>query len=160
MIPAGQDGADCTLRVLEADVSTFNLSHARGIWADATDVWDGILICYDATEKHSLAHVQDLLCTYVTFGLPHYAHPHYADALGELHAPVIVLACKSELEQRVNPTEALAMLKPYDIGLVEASTTTEAGKERIRKAFQWVLKAITRPPGMSPPYKLHNDPYR
>ncbi|TFK89976.1 ras GEF [Polyporus arcularius HHB13444] len=129
VIPAGQDGADCTLRVLEADVSTFNLSHARGIWADATDVWDGILICYDATEKHSLAHVQDLLY-----------------ALGELHAPVIVLACKSELEQRVNPTEALAMLKPYDIGLVEASTTTEAGKERIRKAFQWVLKAITRPP--------------
>lgn len=72
-----------------------------------------------------------------------------------------MLACKSEGDQRVNPSEALALLKPYDIGLVEATTSNEAGKERIRKAFQWVLKAITRPPGMSPPpYALHNNLYR
>ncbi|RPD82566.1 ras GEF [Lentinus tigrinus ALCF2SS1-7] len=139
VIPAGQDGADCTLRVLEADVSSFNLSDARGIWAEASDVWDGILICYDATEEHSLAHVQDLLY-----------------AFGELHASVIVIACKSELEpQRVNPADAADMLKPYDIGLVQASIATDAGKTKIRNAFQYVLKAITQPPESG---GLHRNP--
>ena len=45
-------------------MSTFNLSEACGIWSDATDVWNGILICYDVTDGDSLRHVEDLLSKY------------------------------------------------------------------------------------------------
>ncbi len=47
--------------MLEADVSAFNLKDACGIWEDANEAWDGIIICYDATEENSLLHVEDLL---------------------------------------------------------------------------------------------------
>ncbi|KAI0757004.1 ras GEF [Daedaleopsis nitida] len=127
MIPAGQDFAGYELRVLEADVSAFNLHDARVAWEDANDGWDGIIICYDVTEENSLLHVEDLL-----------------RAFGHTNAPRIVLACKSELELKVKPTDALPMLSRYDSGLVEASAATEIGKERIRKAFQWVFKALIR----------------
>ena len=56
------DGDEVTeLRVLEADVSHFNLSEARGVWADTTDMWDGVVVCYDATDENALVHVEDLL---------------------------------------------------------------------------------------------------
>ena len=61
IIPAGLEFGECALRVLEADVSTFNLGAARGILEDAHDAWDGIIICYDVTEEESLLHVEDLL---------------------------------------------------------------------------------------------------
>ena len=48
----------------------------------------------------------------------------------------------------VHPQDAIAMLAQYDVGLIEVSTATELGKERIRKAFQWVFKAIARQQGM------------
>ena len=53
--------------MLEADVSTFSL--ARGIWEDATDAWNGIIICYDVTDPKSLLHVEELLRK-VIFAVP------------------------------------------------------------------------------------------
>lgn len=52
---------ECSLRVLEADISPFNLNETRGIWADVTGVWDGIVICFDVTDGNSSGHVEDLL---------------------------------------------------------------------------------------------------
>lgn len=52
---------ECSLRVLEADISPFNLNDTRGIWADVTGVWDGIVICFDVTDANSVGHVEDLL---------------------------------------------------------------------------------------------------
>ncbi|KAI0361643.1 ras GEF [Trametes cingulata] len=125
-IPAGQVPAHA-LRVLEADVSTFNLSDARGVWSEATEVWDGIVICYDATDENSLRHLEDLL-----------------RAFGELRAPCIALACKTDLPQRVDPRDAHALLKQYQVGLIEVSTVTDHSKERIRMAFEWILSSIFR----------------
>ncbi|KAL1951959.1 hypothetical protein VTO73DRAFT_1108 [Trametes versicolor] len=126
-IPPGQGIPEHTLRVLEADVSTFNLSDARGVWSDATDVWDGIVICYDATDENSIHHVEDLL-----------------RAFGELRAPCIALSCKTDLPQRVNPKDAHSILQQYQVGLIEVSTVTDQSKERIRKAFEFILTAIFR----------------
>ncbi|KAI0778171.1 ras GEF [Trametes elegans] len=126
-IPAGPGNPEYALRVLEADVFTFNLKDARGIWSDAGQVWDGIIICYDSTDEKSIRHVEDLL-----------------RAFGELHAPCIAIACKTDLPQRVDPQEALSLLKYYDVGLVEASIVSESSKEKIRKAFEWLIAAIHR----------------
>ncbi|KAI0639385.1 ras GEF [Trametes polyzona] len=128
-IPPGQGIPEHSLRVLEADVSTFNLSDARGIWSDATEVWDGVVICYDATDEHSLRHVEDILRTF-----------------GELRAPCIAIACKTDLTQRVNPKDAHAILQQYQVGLIEVSTVSEQAKERIRMAFEWILASIFRDP--------------
>ena len=67
-------------------------------------------------------------------------------AFGDIHAPCIVLACKSELEEHV-PSNVTVLLKQYDVGLIQVSVTTEDGKERLRKAFQWIFRSIARHPG-------------
>lgn len=61
-----------------------------------------------------------------------------------LKLPFMVLACKSDLERRVDPQRALALLNRYDSGLVEATKESESGKIRIRKSFEWLVKAILR----------------
>ncbi|KAL7285299.1 hypothetical protein ACG7TL_000394 [Trametes sanguinea] len=61
MLPVAHAVTETALRILEADVSTFNLSDAHGVWSDATDVWNGIMICFDVTDPDSLRHVEDLL---------------------------------------------------------------------------------------------------
>ena len=56
----------------------------------------------------------------------------------------MVLACKSDLERRVDPNHALVLLKRYDSGLVEATKESEIGKDRMRRSFVWLVKAILR----------------
>ncbi|KAI0651839.1 ras GEF [Trametes meyenii] len=140
-IPAGQGNPEYILRVLEADVSTINLSGAQGAWLEATDSWNGIVICYDTTDEHSPGHVSDLL-----------------GAFGELHAPCIALACKTDLPQHVDPKNVHAILKEYQVGLIEVNITSEHYKERIRMAFEWLLKSITRDPDESDPHRNPASP--
>lgn len=56
----------------------------------------------------------------------------------------MVLACKSDLERSVDPKQAHDLLQRYDSGLVEVTKESEAGKDRMRKSFQWLVKAILR----------------
>ena len=60
-----------------------------------------------------------------------------------LKLPTVVLACKSDLETEVEPQRALDILQKYDVGLVEVSNTAD-GKEKMRRSFDWLLKAIYR----------------
>lgn len=69
---------------------------------------------------------------------------HAAGAFGELRAPCIALSCKTDLPQRVNPKDAHSILQQYQVGLIEVSTVTDQSKERIRKAFEFILTAIFR----------------
>ncbi|KAI1797867.1 ras GEF [Ganoderma leucocontextum] len=116
---------ECSLRVLEADISPFSLNDTRGIWADATGVWDGIVICFDVTDANSLGHVEDLLRTF---------RP----------APCIVVACKSELEHAVNLDDVNALVRQHDAGIVCATNVDESGKERMRNVFRWITLSIRR----------------
>ena len=61
VILAGQGTERISLHVLEADVSPFNLSEARGMWADTTDLWDAVVICFDVTDPNPQGHLEDLL---------------------------------------------------------------------------------------------------
>lgn len=67
-----------------------------------------------------------------------------SERLHLLKLPFMVLACKSDLERRVDPKLALVLLKQYDSGLVEATKESETGKDRMRKSFEWLVKAILR----------------
>lgn len=59
-----------------------------------------------------------------------------------LKLPTVVLACKSDLPRQVDPQFALEVIQQYDAGLVEVTNSTDAGKEKMRRSFQWLLKAV------------------
>lgn len=65
-----------------------------------------------------------------------------------LKTPFMVLACKTDLEKRVDPKQALDLLKKYDSGLVEATAESKVGKDKMRRSFEWLIKAIVRDRGM------------
>jgi hypothetical protein len=56
----------------------------------------------------------------------------------------MVLACKSDLAKQVDPKLALELLRRYDSGLVEATKESGVGKDRMRRSFEWLIKAILR----------------
>lgn len=58
--------------------------------------------------------------------------------------PLIVLACKSDLQRQVEPERALDVLQPYDVGLVEVAKMNDQGKDKMRRTFAWILKAVAR----------------
>ena len=58
--------------------------------------------------------------------------------------PLIVLACKSDLKRQVEPEKALDVLQPFDVGLVEVAKAHDLGKDKMRRTFAWILKAIAR----------------
>ena len=57
---------------------------------------------------------------------------------------LIVLACKADLPQVVRPDTVADICHPFNVGLVEVTVTTDAGKKKMRNAFSWQVKAITR----------------
>lgn len=61
--------------------------------------------------------------------------------------PGVVLACKSDLERQVEPERALEVLQQYDVGLVEVANAQDAGREKMRRSFDWLCKAIFRERG-------------
>lgn len=60
-----------------------------------------------------------------------------------MKVPIVVLACKSDLKHQVEPEKALEVLQCYDVGLVEVAKI-EHGKEKMRRTFGWLLKAVFR----------------
>ena len=58
--------------------------------------------------------------------------------------PFVVLACNSDLPRQVEPENALEVLQQYDVGLVEVARAQEQGKEKSRRAFEWLIKAVFR----------------
>ncbi|KAF9569596.1 ras GEF [Agrocybe pediades] len=91
---------------------------------------DGVMICYDTTDETSYIPVESILMHYRIKGLSR-----------------MVLACKSDLDHIVDPSETLNMLKPYDTGLIEVSNATESGREKMKQAFKYMLKGVVRERG-------------
>ena len=61
--------------------------------------------------------------------------------------PVMVLACKADLDRAIKPFDASAMLEQYDAGLIEVSNVLEIGREKMKQSFIYMLKAILRQRG-------------
>ncbi|KAJ7169879.1 ras guanine nucleotide exchange factor domain-containing protein [Mycena filopes] len=114
------------LHVIEADVSKTTLDDA--VWPDGSPTIDGVIMCYDASDADSFLPVEGLL-----------------QRFRAMMIPTVVLACKSDLERRVDPQGAAAdFLQLYDNGLVEVSNAQESGKKKMRQAFEWLIKAVFR----------------
>jgi hypothetical protein len=60
-----------------------------------------------------------------------------------LKLPMMGLACKSDLDRKVDPQKASQVLQKYDVGLVEVSNDRE-GKEKMRRSFDWLIRSIFR----------------
>lgn len=56
--------------------------------------------------------------------------------------PTVGFACKSDQEKRVPPEHAAAILRDYDVGLIEVTSADPGGKEKMRTAFDWIFRAI------------------
>ncbi|KAJ7092750.1 ras guanine nucleotide exchange factor domain-containing protein [Mycena epipterygia] len=114
------------LHVIEADVSKTTLDDS--VWPDGSPAIDGVIMCYDASDPDSFLPVEGLL-----------------QRFRAMMIPTVVLACKSDLERRVDPQGAAAdFLQLYDNGLVEVSNAHESGKKKMRQAFEWLIKAVFR----------------
>ncbi|KAJ7487620.1 ras guanine nucleotide exchange factor domain-containing protein [Mycena galericulata] len=115
-----------SLHVIEADVSKTTLDDS--VWPDGSPPIDGVIMCYDASDPDSFLPVEGLLQRYRAMMIP-----------------TVVLACKSDLERRVDPQGAATdFLQLYDNGLVEVSNAHESGKKKMRQAFEWLIKAVFR----------------
>ncbi|CAA7265781.1 unnamed protein product [Cyclocybe aegerita] len=117
------------IEVIEVEVQTTT----KGLlWPQGLPPIDGIIICYDSSKKSSYQPVEGLLKGYRSTTLP-----------------IMVLGCKADLDHEVDPADALEMLKQYDTGLIEVSTNTDGGKDKMRRCFDFLLKAVLRQRGPS-----------
>ncbi|KAJ3928633.1 MAG: ras guanine nucleotide exchange factor domain-containing protein [Lentinula lateritia] len=122
------EGVECPLHVIEVDVISEILQSPitpLDYLPEALKI-DGVIVCYDASDESSFRPVEDLLKAYRS-----------------LQFPVIVIACKSDLERKVDPLSASEILLQYDVGLVEVNHN-ENGKEKMKRSFDYLLRAILR----------------
>ncbi|KAG5648007.1 hypothetical protein DXG03_007041 [Asterophora parasitica] len=61
-----------------------------------------------------------------------------------MHLPLMVLACKSDMPHQVEPERVLEVLGQYDAGLVEVAKTSDQGILKMRRTFEWILRAVAR----------------
>lgn len=55
----------------------------------------------------------------------------------------MVLACKSDLDKRISPSDALSIIQRY-AGLVEVSSQTESGKKKMRRSLDLFIKMLEK----------------
>ncbi|KAJ7597057.1 ras guanine nucleotide exchange factor domain-containing protein [Mycena floridula] len=122
-ITENENSISYVLSVIEIDLSPTELDAASLV--PETSRVDGVIVCYDSSSAPSFQPVEGLLRRYCAMRLP-----------------TVVLACKSDLERQVDPQAALEVIQQFDAGLVEVSGATLQGREKMRRSFQWLLKAI------------------
>ena len=60
----------------------------------------------------------------------------------ELKLPVVVFACKSDLERNVESRNIYSRIKQLDVGLVEVNALEDGGKKQLRLGFDFLLRSI------------------
>ncbi|EAU93003.2 hypothetical protein CC1G_06723 [Coprinopsis cinerea okayama7 len=118
-----ESSADCLLHAVEIDVPS-SITALPPLPKDLPAL-DGVIICYDSSNATSFQPVEMLLKGYRAKKLP-----------------IIVLACKTDLERRIEPDRASELLQEYDVGLVEVTSTQDSGKGKMRQSFDWLVKAV------------------
>ena len=61
-----------------------------------------------------------------------------------MELPTVVMACKSDAAKEVDPHTAATMLRDHKVGLVEVSMFDDSGKDKMRRCFDWMIRAIYR----------------
>jgi hypothetical protein len=138
-----EHSATLPLNVIEIDLAASQLGAPLPIQTDMPRV-DGVLICYDASNLESFQHVEGLLRKLALPFLSQTGHK-YTLPIGKYRAmrlSTVVLASKSDLEKQVDPQMAIEIIQQYDVGLVEVTNATAAGREKMQRSFQWIMKSI------------------
>jgi len=125
--PDSPDGPSHAIQVIEVEAET---KDGRLQWPHGLPPMDGVIICYDSSNKNSFQPVEGLLKRYRSMILP-----------------IMVLGCKADLTKEVKPGDAVAMLKQYDTGLIEVSSMHDSGKGKMKQSFTYLLKAVLRQRG-------------
>lgn len=135
------NGPEYVLKVVEVDTSKLDLTGTGcDSWVERPSI-NGVVVCYDGSREETFDHTVEGFRECQPYKISELlSKPPGEFAL--LKLPLIVMACKSDLDKRVDPTYAMRALEVFDAGLVEVSAVTPAGKERIRDAFEWLLRAI------------------
>ncbi|GJJ09683.1 hypothetical protein Clacol_003907 [Clathrus columnatus] len=116
---------DITASIIEVDSDNLSYDTSEGAWPNDLPHIDGVLVLYDASDPASFVHVPELIAAYHS-----------------LELPVIVVACKCDLEIRVLPHSASERTEPYGIGLIEVTAVSESGRRKMRYTFQWLIRSI------------------
>lgn len=125
-IRQAEDLSDCLLHVIEVDMAPTNVGLPPIPEGDPPI--NGVVICYDSSDQSSFQPVENLLSEY-----------------SALKLPIVVLACKADLDPQIEPGKVAEDLKVrYDVGLIEVHKTSEHGKVKMRQSFDFLLKAIFR----------------
>ncbi|KAH8998887.1 ras guanine nucleotide exchange factor domain-containing protein, partial [Lactarius hatsudake] len=122
-----EHGAVAVLNVLEVDAAILKarLESNRAMWPEQSPLLDGVILCCDVSKKDSFAEVEDVL-----------------PAFREARLPIVALACRCDLENLLDLKWVHERLSTFDIGLVKVTISNEAGKNRLRLAFEWLLGAV------------------
>lgn len=107
------------------------------------------MVCYDASNVNSLAGLPEIVRECWT--QRRVAAKLIPDCFsGDLchQLPAMVIACKSDpgpdIELAIKPIEGNEIGSPYGIGLVELSVLVQQGRHKMRHAFAWMLKSISK----------------
>ncbi|KAH9969049.1 ras guanine nucleotide exchange factor domain-containing protein [Russula dissimulans] len=123
-----EQGSEAVLNVLEVDTAVLKarLGSSQGMWPGRAPTLDGVIVCCDVSRKDSFAEVEDIL-----------------PALREARLPIVAIACKCDLDDLLDLKKVHERLTKFDIGLIKVTISNEAGKSRLRLAFDWLLRAIS-----------------
>lgn len=56
----------------------------------------------------------------------------------------MVIACKTDLEARMMPDEAQSHIKKFNVGIVEVTVATKAGRDKMRSSISWLFNSMNR----------------
>lgn len=124
LAPVDTERPEGIMQVLEVDCSPL-IGSGTHVWEGL--LLDGVIFCYDAANADSFAHVRNRVDEFTRLGLP-----------------TIVVACKSDLDIAVDPRDALAVVHPYDTGVIELNAIDASGREKIQTTIEWIVRAIRK----------------
>ncbi|PAV21147.1 ras GEF [Pyrrhoderma noxium] len=123
------EGRDYFLTLIE--ISIQELEHVDGeihgdVWPSVLPKIDGAFVLYDASDRSSFIHIEELI------------HGYYKNRI-----PYIVLACKSDLPHLISPADSSNVASKYDGGIVEISNN-EAGRDKTKRCVGVLLRGVCR----------------
>jgi len=108
-------------------------------WPHRLPHLDGVLLCYDAMNPDALDQLRPLLHSFWTRG----------------GISLIVLACKSDKDEKKNatsPLKAAELVNVYGTGMIQLDGGLDDPSKKMRNSFNWIVKAIKEARGEHRPY--------
>ncbi|CAG8575550.1 7342_t:CDS:10 [Acaulospora morrowiae] len=123
------DDQSYPVEILEIQENVFNMKSGLK-WPRELREIDGVLVCYDVTNRSSIANIAWLL-----------------NAFREFQVPSILVACKTDSELakcQVDTQYGVKLGDLFNVGFVELDTRTDQGVQKIHDVFSMLLRLSIR----------------